>query len=146
MFMVVSLVVRIVLNLYPFLRFDGYFVLSDALGMPNLQRRSFTILAATVPLVGQRYRILTQKFKERRLFMLGYGVIGLVSAIIFFGLAFRNGLRLGAFALPEHVAVVRAVLIVVFSVLIISGVGRFFYFLELARKYAIAEGEGRPQA
>lgn len=33
----------LVLNLNPFMRFDGYFMLSDAMGVPNLQPRSFAL-------------------------------------------------------------------------------------------------------
>jgi putative peptide zinc metalloprotease protein len=35
-----SLVMTLALNLSPFMRFDGYFVVSDALNMPNLHERS----------------------------------------------------------------------------------------------------------
>ena len=34
-------VVTLAINLSPFMRFDGYFVLSDLLGFPNLHERSF---------------------------------------------------------------------------------------------------------
>jgi putative peptide zinc metalloprotease protein len=34
-------VVTLAINLSPFMRFDGYFVLSDLLGLPNLHERSF---------------------------------------------------------------------------------------------------------
>jgi len=36
-----SLMVGAAINLSPFMRFDGYFVLSDWLGIPNLQERAF---------------------------------------------------------------------------------------------------------
>ncbi len=39
----VSLVTSLFLNLNPFMRFDGYYLLSDALGIPNLQTRAFVL-------------------------------------------------------------------------------------------------------
>lgn len=36
-----SWVLSLLINLSPFTRFDGYYVLSDVLGVPNLQQRSF---------------------------------------------------------------------------------------------------------
>lgn len=35
--------VSLTLNISPFMRFDGYFILSDALDMPNLHERSFAV-------------------------------------------------------------------------------------------------------
>jgi putative peptide zinc metalloprotease protein len=39
-----SLIATIIINISPFLRFDGYHVLSDILSMRNLQTRSFALL------------------------------------------------------------------------------------------------------
>jgi len=38
-----SWVATLAINASPFMRFDGYFILSDALGMPNLHERSFAL-------------------------------------------------------------------------------------------------------
>lgn len=38
-----SWVMSLAINLNPFMRFDGYFVLSDMLGVPNLQPRAFAL-------------------------------------------------------------------------------------------------------
>jgi putative peptide zinc metalloprotease protein len=38
-----SLMISIAINISPFMRFDGYFLLSDALDMPNLHERSFAL-------------------------------------------------------------------------------------------------------
>lgn len=38
-----SLLMSLAINLSPFMRFDGYFLLSDALDLPNLHERSFTL-------------------------------------------------------------------------------------------------------
>jgi putative peptide zinc metalloprotease protein len=38
-----SWVTSLAINLSPFMRFDGYYMLSDALGMPNLQPRGFAL-------------------------------------------------------------------------------------------------------
>lgn len=41
---VTSLATTLLINLNPFMKFDGYFLLSDMLGMENLQNRSFATL------------------------------------------------------------------------------------------------------
>jgi putative peptide zinc metalloprotease protein len=38
-----SWVTSLVINLSPFMRYDGYYILSDAIGVPNLQPRSFAM-------------------------------------------------------------------------------------------------------
>ncbi len=38
-----SWVTSLAINLSPFMRYDGYYILSDAIGVPNLQPRSFAI-------------------------------------------------------------------------------------------------------
>ncbi|GGE97079.1 peptidase M50 [Sphingomonas prati] len=38
-----SWIMTLVVNLNPFMRFDGYYLLSDMLGVPNLQMRSFAL-------------------------------------------------------------------------------------------------------
>lgn len=38
-----SLFMSLVVNLSPFMRFDGYFILSDLVGIPNLQPRAFAV-------------------------------------------------------------------------------------------------------
>ena len=39
-----SWIASLVINLSPFMRYDGYYILSDALGVPNLQPRSFALM------------------------------------------------------------------------------------------------------
>ena len=38
-----SLIMGLLLNLNPFMRFDGYHILSDAVGVPNLQTRAMAV-------------------------------------------------------------------------------------------------------
>lgn len=38
-----SLLMSLAINLSPFMRFDGYFILADLVGIPNLQPRSFAV-------------------------------------------------------------------------------------------------------
>ncbi len=38
-----SLLMSLVVNLSPFMRFDGYFILADLVGIPNLQPRAFAV-------------------------------------------------------------------------------------------------------
>lgn len=40
----VSIFMSVIVNLNPFMRFDGYFVLADLIGVPNLQPRGFDLL------------------------------------------------------------------------------------------------------
>jgi len=40
--------ISLMLNLSPFMRFDGYFILSDALGMPNLHERAAAMAIASL--------------------------------------------------------------------------------------------------
>ncbi len=39
-----SWIASLAINLSPFMRYDGYYILSDALGVPNLQPRSFALM------------------------------------------------------------------------------------------------------
>ncbi len=39
----ISMVSSLIINLNPFLRFDGYYILSDAIGVENLQSRAFAL-------------------------------------------------------------------------------------------------------
>ena len=67
-----AITVSLAINLNPFMRFDGYFALSDWLGVPNLQSRAFSLLTwklrellfglgqpAPEPLPAARMRLLT---------------------------------------------------------------------------------------
>lgn len=81
---------RIVLNLIPFLRLDGYWVLSDLLGMPNLRSFAFDYLAAMVPGVGRRVGRRPRGGRKERIILLVYGSLGLLSGGLATVFAYRN--------------------------------------------------------
>ena len=58
----VILLTRMVLNLIPTLRLDGYWVLSDLLGEPNLRQRSTAYVMSRLPVVRRAVRL---NFKPR---------------------------------------------------------------------------------
>lgn len=76
---------RIFINLIPLLRLDGYFILRDVLGVPNLRPRSFVFLLSQLPIVGSRFQSKqapTQR--ERRIFLI-YGSLSLVTVLAVLG-------------------------------------------------------------
>jgi putative peptide zinc metalloprotease protein len=72
--------VRIIFNLFPFLRLDGYFVLSDLLGIKNLRPRAFAMLLSFLPRVGRPWRRTVVPRRER-LILVVYGIVSL--AVVF---------------------------------------------------------------
>jgi putative peptide zinc metalloprotease protein len=86
----------IVFDLNPFAKLDGYYVLADWLGIPNLRDRSFSYLRARMK--GERGEPLAPA--ERRLF-LGYAVLGSVAtaALMAMGLIWWH--RILSAALPR---------------------------------------------
>jgi putative peptide zinc metalloprotease protein len=70
---------RVLFNLVPFLRLDGYFVLADLLGIKNLRPRAFALLLSLLPIVGRPWRRVMPS--RQRFLLLGYGVISL--AVVF---------------------------------------------------------------
>src|SRR5262245_28191188 len=71
----VTLATRIVMNLFPLLKLDGYFVLSDLIGVRNLRPKAFASVMSWLPRIGRRY---VQRVPPRRRALLGiYGVLSL---------------------------------------------------------------------
>lgn len=69
-------------NLVPFFRTDGYFVLTDWLGMPNLDRKARAYLLQTLLRPFRRQRSPSQKLSISQHFLLGgYGVSTLLLTI-----------------------------------------------------------------
>jgi putative peptide zinc metalloprotease protein len=82
-----TLLARIVANMNPFLRLDGYWIVSDMLEIPNLRPKAFHVLVATLPALGRRFRPLPfQASGLERTFLLAYGVLSMVFVLV--GLAF----------------------------------------------------------
>lgn len=71
-------------NFNPLLKFDGYYMLSDGLGIPNLRQRAFDHLKAVL-----RRRPTTDTPREKRIFR-AYGLLALAySALVLGYLLFR---------------------------------------------------------
>jgi putative peptide zinc metalloprotease protein len=85
-----SLTTTILVNASPFMRFDGYYILSDLIGMPNLQERCFALARWWLRELLFQFgddspEILT---KPKRLLMIGFAMLCvLYRAIVFFGIA-----------------------------------------------------------
>jgi hypothetical protein len=91
-------VLSIFCSLDPLMKYDGYWILSDALDIPNLRRRSEGALSDLM-------RPGKERGTKHRLFLLGYGVLSILFTILFvtvLALSMRNHLSEAA-AFPAHV-------------------------------------------
>ncbi|MDE3740002.1 biotin/lipoyl-binding protein [Pseudomonas resinovorans] len=83
-------ITTVIINLNPFMRFDGYFLLSDLWGVENLQARAFALcrwrLRETLFGYGEPMPEPWQPAMARRLIVWGYGS-WLWRAVLFFGIA-----------------------------------------------------------
>jgi hypothetical protein len=91
-------VLSIFCSLDPLMKYDGYWILSDALDIPNLRRRSEGALSDLM-------RSGKERGTKNRLFLLGYGVLSILFTILFvtvLALSMRNHLSEAA-VFPAHV-------------------------------------------
>ena len=80
--------VKTLLNLNPFLKLDGYYLLSDLIGMPNLRRRAFQSSGDRIRVgFGSRATGATAASARERRILLGYGAVALVMTAAFLGYA-----------------------------------------------------------
>ena len=70
----IILAVRIAVNLIPFLRLDGYWVLVDLLGIPNLRAKSVRYLLSCLPWVGRHWTPLRKPGLQQSVILAGYGL------------------------------------------------------------------------
>ncbi len=79
----------VLFNLNPLIKLDGYYILADWVGVPNLRAKAFGYLKArTLELAfGARPRLSAYTPRERRIFLL-YGVLGLTYSLLFLGYFF----------------------------------------------------------
>ena len=85
-----SWVLSLFVNLNPFLRFDGYYFLSDATGLQNLQPRSFALFrwALREALFGLGHAPPERVNRRTRRFMVGYATLTAIYRIfLFIGIA-----------------------------------------------------------
>lgn len=77
------IVTRIVLNLNPLLRLDGYWVLSDCLQIPNLRAKAFVTLTSMFSSPSRRRRRLTFiRNPEEKLLLIAYAVLSTLTLMI----------------------------------------------------------------
>jgi putative peptide zinc metalloprotease protein len=86
----ISLIMRIVFNLIPFLRLDGYWVLSDLLGIPNLHTKSFRYLFSFVPVMGKYVRLPRTLDRKESIVFSTYGLLSFSCLFIFLEVAARK--------------------------------------------------------
>ncbi|QXH57261.1 HlyD family efflux transporter periplasmic adaptor subunit [Pseudomonas maumuensis] len=83
-------ITTLLVNLNPFMRFDGYFLVSDLWGVENLQQRAFALcrwrLREALFGYGEPAPEAWPAFMRRRLLVWGYGA-WLWRAVLFFGIA-----------------------------------------------------------
>ncbi len=84
---------RIVLNLIPFLRLDGYWVLSDWIGMPNLRSSAFAYMAAMIPGFGASSRLPARTTRKQVVILLSYGCIAIAFGVLALVLGYRKTCR-----------------------------------------------------
>jgi hypothetical protein len=97
----VCLVVRIAINLIPFLRLDGYWVLTDALGIPNLRTSAFRYLQSFLP--GAQPPLRAVSAKDRAI-LLTYGIAALASLCVALASMLLNISAAAARLWPEQAA------------------------------------------
>jgi putative peptide zinc metalloprotease protein len=91
---------RSFLDFNPFVKLDGYYLLSDLLELPNLRRRSFKYVGDGVKRLlgfGRRLRVHISQ-RERRIYLV-YGLVATVSSLslLSFGLV-----RVGGYLIDNH--------------------------------------------
>jgi multidrug resistance efflux pump len=78
--------VKTLFNLNPFIKLDGYYLLSDYLELPNLRKRSFRYVGRVVKrLTGRRERIVAEVSARERWIYLAYGLVGSVTSLTILG-------------------------------------------------------------
>ncbi len=85
-----SWVLSLLVNLNPFMRFDGYYILADAWGIPNLQTRAFAMarwwIREKLFSLGQRAPEQFDKFKRHALISYAVGT-WIYRLVLFIGIA-----------------------------------------------------------
>lgn len=79
----------VLFNLNPLIKLDGYYILADWVGIPNLRSKAFGYLKTKwLELAfGAKSKLPAYTGRERRIFLL-YGVLGLIYSFLFLGFFF----------------------------------------------------------
>src|ERR1041385_242443 len=84
----------------PFIKPDGYYLLSDALDIPNLRRRSFRYIGGLIKRgLGLGRPAVVPARRRERLIYLGYGVVATVMSMLALGYA---GSKVGRYLIDNH--------------------------------------------
>lgn len=107
--------IKTLFNFNPFIKLDGYYLLSDALEIPNLRKKSFRYVGAALRrLAGLSYEVPETSSRRERWIYLSYGLVASVTSIGLMLYAVMAALRFviggGAEALPAAVIVAFATL------------------------------------
>lgn len=73
---------RILLNIIPVLRLDGYWVLSDSIEEPNLRQRAAAYLISILPIIRKRKRLNFMTKPQLRPLYLVFSVSSLATACL----------------------------------------------------------------
>jgi multidrug resistance efflux pump len=92
--------VKTLFNFNPFIKLDGYYLLSDALDIPNLRRRSFRYIGGLIKRgLGLGRPAVVAARRRERLIYLGYGVVATVMSMLALGYA---GSKVGRYLIDNH--------------------------------------------
>lgn len=132
---------RVVANLNPFLRLDGYWVATDVLGITNLRAKGFRVLLASIPVLGRRFRPNSfVRSTEERVVLLLYGLFSIVGVALAIGLTFYFGYGWLTTWLGSWGGWLTLLLALVVGALVIRGLVRYLNSLS---KASFAEGIDR---
>ncbi len=91
---------RSLIDLNPFIKLDGYYLLSDHLEVPNLRRRSFAYVGDLAKrLFGMGRGIAARASRRERRVYLAYGLVATVSSLAFLGYGL---VKAGGYFLATH--------------------------------------------
>lgn len=125
----------VVFNANPLLRFDGYYVLSDLLDVPNLQQRGQEAIRRTLSLVVFGVRPPQDPFAPQggQLFLLGYG---LASAAYRWIIVFGIGLFLYGVLQPHGLQFLAVTYVMCSGVTLLAAAGTVFWrvMMQASRK------------
>lgn len=85
----------IILSLIPFFKFDGYWLLADLLGVPNLQKRAMEMVRKPFRVFGRGHLVTKSGLTLKRgvaITVLVYGLLFLVFQVMFAMMIFRSGI------------------------------------------------------
>jgi multidrug resistance efflux pump len=78
--------IKTLFNLNPFIKLDGYYLLSDYLELPNLRKRAFRYVGALVKrLVGVGQQVVADVSPRERWIYVTYGLVGSVTSLSLLG-------------------------------------------------------------